>query len=581
MTPGATTVMSSAERTQGTPRTSNRVFDFLVTPPSMTSSIHTESSRVTDTPIAESTQAAAAGQKDAKRQREMVLHELARHTVEAEATWATTLYARNVTEAAAQRYLDQTSFYKDGSWQVPKAPSSERALYIAFAKVIKDIMKHFGFGANHGRQVYIDTLMDHLEDEPTEQRSRPDITIIADDPCIRGSGLPDKPTYQSAIACWDIKLDESMGNISEQKGQMGVYARQLFSQQPNRMFVRSLVISEKRLRLFQFDRSGLQYSKLINIHEDPITFIRLVVCLTSGEPTLVGFDPDYKWFASPSLDGSIEGEVTVYNDDGSDPRSTVCELLGSGPLFSRRSVRGRGTTCWKVKDKSGKVWLVKEAWVALDRTRESTFLQLAKEYDVPGVARMVSFQILEETSHFRGEGASLPGFENRVKVRMVMECYGEPIYKFSNSKQLLYALTAAVNGLRKLYQRGILHRDISVNNILLGDPEGDLKWRGVMIDLDMAANFLVEGNVQGFRSGTRTFQSTNVLASYNPRSKNYTPHDYGDDLESFLYVYVYLLCCYDSCGERRSELVYDNLLHWKSDDAMVSLNSKATFFADA
>jgi hypothetical protein len=225
MTPSsAKTAMPSTEMNQVTPRTSNRIFDFLVTPDSMAPSMYTESSRVTDTPVAESTQTAAAGKNNTEKQREMVLCELARHTVETEATWATTLYTANLTDKTAEKYLSQSKLYTGGSWAVPTT-SSEKELYRPFANIIKDIMKHFGYDDKHGRRVCVDIPMTHLEDEETDQISKPDITIIADDPCIRGSGLPEKPTYQTAIACWDVKLDQHMGNIKEQKGQMGVYAR--------------------------------------------------------------------------------------------------------------------------------------------------------------------------------------------------------------------------------------------------------------------------------------------------------------------------------------------------------------------
>src|SRR5215217_1080906 len=121
----------------------------------------------------------------------------------------------------------------------------------------------------------------------------------------------------------------------------------------------------------------MQYSKAINIHDNAVTFVQLVVCLTSSEPTLVGFDPDYGWVIPKGIT-SLVGEVTVYDNDEEDPKSTVCELMGDGPLLSCRSIRGCGTACWKVRDKTGKVWLIKEAWVALGRNREYNFLKLAK-----------------------------------------------------------------------------------------------------------------------------------------------------------------------------------------------------------
>ena len=41
-------------------------------------------------------------------------------------------------------------------------------------------------------------------------------------------------------------------------------------------------------------------------------------------------------------------------------------------------------------------------------------------------------------------------------------------------------------GYHNLYKEGILHRDISVNNILIGKPGVLSQNRGIIVDLDMA-----------------------------------------------------------------------------------------------
>lgn len=43
-----------------------------------------------------------------------------------------------------------------------------------------------------------------------------------------------------------------------------------------------------------------------------------------------------------------------------------------------------------------------------------------------------------------------------------------------------------LSGYQALYKKGILHRDISVNNVLIGKPGAPIPNRGVIIDLDMA-----------------------------------------------------------------------------------------------
>ena len=41
-------------------------------------------------------------------------------------------------------------------------------------------------------------------------------------------------------------------------------------------------------------------------------------------------------------------------------------------------------------------------------------------------------------------------------------------------------------GHRNLWEAGILHRDVSINNVLIGRSNAEAGNRGVLIDLDMA-----------------------------------------------------------------------------------------------
>ena len=50
----------------------------------------------------------------------------------------------------------------------------------------------------------------------------------------------------------------------------------------------------------------------------------------------------------------------------------------------------------------------------------------------------------------------------------------------------LLSLISYLSGYKNLYERGILHRDISVNNLLIGKLGDPAPNRGVIIDLDMA-----------------------------------------------------------------------------------------------
>ncbi|KAH9930550.1 hypothetical protein B0H21DRAFT_761430 [Amylocystis lapponica] len=70
-----------------------------------------------------------------------------------------------------------------------------------------------------------------------------------------------------------------------------------------------------------------------------------------------------------------------------------------------------------------------------------------------------------------------------------METFGWPIKFFKDSPELLRVILDALRGHRHLYYKdGVLHRDISISNILIC-PEHDAgeKTQGRIIDLAMGS----------------------------------------------------------------------------------------------
>lgn len=64
---------------------------------------------------------------------------------------------------------------------------------------------------------------------------------------------------------------------------------------------------------------------------------------------------------------------------------------------------------------------------------------------------------------------------------------GRAIDRFKSFEEYLEACRDAIKGHQLLYQTaGILHRDISKNNIIIITAENDADPRGMLIDLDMA-----------------------------------------------------------------------------------------------
>ncbi|KAA1475867.1 hypothetical protein DENSPDRAFT_826579 [Dentipellis sp. KUC8613] len=115
---------------------------------------------------------------------------------------------------------------------------------------------------------------------------------------------------------------------------------------------------------------------------------------------------------------------------------------------------------------------------------------------------------------------------NRIHTRVIMSTYGWPLTEFLSLRELLGALHDAVAGHQYLYEKGILHRDISSGNILVtGDCQPN---RGVLVDMDYAIEYRVHETLQGDeRSGTTAFMSYELL-----RKKTYGFETSRDDEDS-------------------------------------------------
>ncbi|KAG2012269.1 other/FunK1 protein kinase [Coprinopsis cinerea AmutBmut pab1-1] len=458
--------------------------------------------------------------------------------------------------------------------------------------------------------------MHHSEAVPTKAYSIPDTVFTGTGPGFTIDDVDmERPLYRASLGVVDYKRDSELdGSITENTAQLGVYARQVMNHQPNRNFVRAANVSNERVRLFHFDRSGVKYSLLYNIHSNPRMFVRIILGLVSTNLADLGFDPSIVW--EPTDDPAAKFKRGTLTTRTANNDAIVYDIVGVEPFYRRRDLVGRGTLCWSIeirtasnrdqteaRNPDGQVEALfekegsaerdadvvegegrkseseaadnglssKESWCSESRTSEEVFLAAA--VGVKGVGQMVACEDVVETASFRGANAiNDPGFLNRIKRRIILKKYGPPIHKFKTVLDVLYALIDAIRAHQRMVkEKGVLHRDISVNNILLGIAGADSEegWRGVLIDFDMAI-FLdrAEALLNELRTGTRMFQSLNVLQAWRP-------HDYLDDLESFLYVLIYLVLAFPEPNVE-CELPKE-LQDWNADSLYEAYKSKLTF----
>ncbi|KAI0924833.1 hypothetical protein AcW2_010357 [Taiwanofungus camphoratus] len=200
------------------------------------------------------------------------------------------------------------------------------------------------------------------------------------------------------------------------------------------------------------------------------------------------------------------------------------------------------------------------------------------------------------------EGIQLKDVQPRGKThsRLVMKTYGRPI-KFAKSLlEMVGAFKDAIVGHRNSFQRNVLHRDISIGNILIASKPIP-GYRGILIDYENAIilNSGREPLLDDPLSGTRPFISPEILGksplwAYSKREGNLKrpktmpqlqpKHDFIHDLESFFWVLVWLCMSRSGPARRREELITPNFkddefcktfkqLFEGSDDVLVLMKS--------
>ncbi|KAJ7058512.1 hypothetical protein C8F01DRAFT_292491 [Mycena amicta] len=333
-------------------------------------------------------------------------------------------------------------------------------------------------------------------------------------------------------------------------------------QQANRNFVRIPLITRNTLRVVHFDREGPHASPPFDYHEQSgaVLLVKLILLFNSLDEAEVGYDTSIFWengerYITLEAPSFWNGHAWVAREGGPINLQIAGDPLT--PIFFRRTIRSRGTKCWLVEDPndSNVQWYVKDDWMAGRRTCESEFLKEVR--GVHGVGEMYYWQdslaeVYAQRCHFDtketirrtyGDGARVG---NRSLMRVVLKKYAGCLSDAKTAIQLLRATRDIVLGHQAVFfVKKILHRDISINNLLLTSeseqlslPEAPSPPYGVLIDFDMAKRLENNGTSTAGdgKTGTRAFQSVKVLFE----DVALGPHDHMDDLESLFYVLCYV-----------------------------------------
>ncbi|KAI5781629.1 hypothetical protein DFH27DRAFT_519568 [Peziza echinospora] len=387
--------------------------------------------------------------------------------------------------------------------------------------------------------------------------------------------------------------------------QLADYAAQVFAHQPMRLVVHGVLsYLAGGVRLFLFDRAGAVGSATLGISAGLLRRLsRMRIVGGSGHPAVRLGGSGHSIVRLEAAGGVAAAAAAMAGGAAAAPMAVQ---LGA-TLCRRPGLVCRGTYCAvaqrvthtaaaaEAHDADGgddAAILVKFSWRAHARTSEGALLQLAAERGVVGVARYVHHCDLADISTLRaGLGASgrplrlltsatpratSPGspatpatpptpatpirYENRILTCVAMSTIGTRVADLhGNPAALANAILGALVGHASLYfTGGLLHRDVSSSNQCAFRPlpaaMQPQSLRGFLIDLDYAVHFPQPRHpatppataAAPHRTGTLAFMSIGILMG--------EPHTYAHDLESFLYLLIWVCCGCDTmhpCAELR------------------------------
>lgn len=381
---------------------------------------------------------------------------------------------------------------------------------------------------------------------------------------------------------------------------LATYAREVLAAQDTRRFVLGFTLCGSRMRIWEFDRLGGIASEQFDINKENggVQFVMTVLGFLWMNEEALGFDPTIvtsggEQYIEIKRDGQTErlildkvmkrarciaGRATTcwkahrkedpktslvikdswqYTDRDEEGKllqmATERRVVNVARYYHHETVRVHGAD----DDVRSNVRKGLDVATAINyRPERSMLTSSARTSSVSRKGRSSSAGVKRPSSEADAAlpqskrscsasptNASICTLPNRVHRRVILREYGKPIYKASSRVALLAALEGCVTGHESLYNAGFLHRDISINNLMVNEDH-DNSWQSFLIDLDLAIETTRE-EASGARgkTGTRAFMAIGALLD--------DEHSFMHDLESFFWVLFWICMHYDERYEGR------------------------------
>ncbi|KAF1924748.1 uncharacterized protein M421DRAFT_424639 [Didymella exigua CBS 183.55] len=423
---------------------------------------------------------------------------------------------------------------------------------------------------------------------------------FVDDP---SAGADSKYHWKQILVPGELKSNPAADVASKAWLDLGRYAREVLAAQDNRRFVPGFTLCGSRMRLWNFDRLGGIASSQFDINKDGLQFVSAVLGFLWLNEEQLGFDPtiitaggkryiEIERHDRPErliLDKVIKRVPCVAG------RATTCWKAYREGDESRAPLVIKDS--WQYPEREEEGELLREATEkdvvnvaryyhhgtvrmgdqddtirghvrrGLDVTKATNYLPESKMRPPGTTVRSLSWKGGQSSSAAGRKRSSsctnapLPPSKrtcssspvksgrataDRVHRRVIIRDYGKPIYMASTKTSLLAAMEGCIAGHESLHTRaGMLQCDISPNNLMVNEDEGNPSWHSFLIDLDLAIKEDREkpSGARG-KTGTRAFMAIGVLLDDEL-------HSFMHDLESFFWVLFWICIHYDGPSQQR------------------------------
>lgn len=331
--------------------------------------------------------------------------------------------------------------------------------------------------------------------------------------------------------------------------------KEVFSSDDTRRFVFGFTLCGSLMRIWLFDRVGGMASELFDINKNGQMFVTAVLGFLWMDEKQLGFDP--------TIISSASGERYIEIERNGETERLIIEEV----IMRAYCITGRATTCWKAfrPDDPFLPLVVKDSWQYTNRDVEGEMLSEATAKGVINVSRYYHHETVSvdhadddvfnnirkglDVTAATNYGPPYRGFPkglaNRVHRRTIVHDYGKPIFKASSRAALLGGLVGCIEGHKSLHRAGLLHRDISLHNLMINEDEDNPSFSAFIIDLDLAIREQSATVSRQRNIGTRPFMAIGALLGET--------HTFMHDLESFFWVLFWICIHFDGPEARDVE----------------------------